>query len=55
MSDKKEKREGQLTGKLRKTYIRPEVVSQLYQERGALACNKMNGQNPRCNANSDVS
>ena len=55
MSNRKEKKEGRLTGKSRKTYSKPILLSQMYQERGALGCGKMNGASPRCNANPDVS
>lgn len=41
--------------KRRKSYIKPSIDSQLYQERGALVCNKMFNQNPACAAHSDVS
>ncbi|MBI4232703.1 hypothetical protein HY605_05730 [Candidatus Peregrinibacteria bacterium] len=49
------KKEERKNGKIRKEYTKPEISSQLYQERHALACNKMSGTTSRCNRSSDVS
>ncbi len=50
----KKGREGKEKEKKR-SYKRPEVRSEEYQERGAMSCNKMAGASPRCNANPSVS